>query len=232
MYPVVRTRAKAAGYLYTAGVDKQGSSGEKLVRSRQRVADHGEVFTPIWLVNDMLDLVKSETERIDSRFLEPACGSGNFLIPVLERKLAAVQTRHGRSDFEKRHYGLFALMCVYGIELLADNAAECRDRLIATLGKFLAIQAPDVWWQAAQRVTAANIVQGDALSMTTSDGEPITFPEWAYLGNGKFQRRDFSYDNLTQRASASEGLFTHFEEHEIFIPVRTYPPMTVQELAA
>ena len=110
---------------------------ERLVRSRQRVADHGEVFTPGWLVNDMLDLVKSETERIDSRFLEPACGSGNFLIPVLERKLAAVQARHGRSDFEKRHYALFAIMCVYGIELLADNAAECRSRLLSTFAKFL-----------------------------------------------------------------------------------------------
>ena len=78
------------------------------MKSRQRVADHGEVFTPRWLVDDMLDLVKAETERIDSRFLEPACGSGNFLVPVLERKLAAVQARHGKSDFEKRHYALFA----------------------------------------------------------------------------------------------------------------------------
>jgi hypothetical protein len=213
-------------------VAKDDSSSEKLVRSRQRVADHGEVFTPIWLVNDMLDLVKSETERIDSRFLEPACGSGNFLIPVLERKLAAVQTRHGRSDFEKRHYALFALMCVYGIELLADNVAECRARLIATFGTFLSIGVSDLWWQAAQRVVASNIVEGDALSMTTSAGEPIMFPEWGYLGNGKFQRRDFSFDNLTQRASASEGLFAHFEEHEIFMPVRTYPAMAVAELAA
>src|SRR5690554_5749554 len=115
---------------------------EKLVRSRQRVADHGEVFTPRWLVDDMLDLVKSETERIDSRFLEPACGSGNFLVPVLERKLAAVQARHGRSDFEKRHYALFALMCVYGIELLGDNAAECRDNLADAFAKFLDPRSP------------------------------------------------------------------------------------------
>lgn len=206
--------------------------GEKLVKSRQRVSDHGEVFTPRWLVDDMLDLVKSETERIDSRFLEPACGSGNFLVPVLERKLAAVEARYGKSDFEMRHYSLFGLMCIYGIELLADNAEECRENLAGTFARYLKLKASDVWLDAATAVLAANIVQGDALKMTTAAGEPITFPEWGYLGLGKFQRRDFRYDSLTQRASASEGLFAHFEEHEIFTPVQTYPAMTVKEIAA
>lgn len=207
-------------------------SDEKLVKSRQRVADHGEVFTPRWLVEDMLSLVQSETERIDSRFLEPACGSGNFLVPVLERKLAAVQARHGRSDFERRHYGLFALMCVYGIELLADNAEECRINLSGTFARFLKADAPDEWIRAADVVLAANIVQGDALEMTTSTGDPIVFPEWGYLGRGRYQRRDFAYDSLTQRSSFQGTLFDGFEEHEIFTPVRTYPAMTVAELAA
>ncbi|MEV7632314.1 N-6 DNA methylase [Microbacterium sp. NPDC089318] len=206
--------------------------GEKLVKSKQRVSDHGEVFTPRWLVDDMLDLVKQETERIDSRFLEPACGSGNFLVPVLERKLAAVEARYGKSDFEKRHYALFGLMCIYGIELLADNAEECRENLAGTFARYLKLKPSDVWLDAATSVVAANIVQGDALKMTTAAGEPITFPEWGYLGLGKFQRRDFRYDSLTQRASASEGLFAHFEEHEIFTPVQTYPAMTVKEIAA
>lgn len=94
-----------------------------LVKSKHRVADHGEVFTPAWMVEAMLDLVKDETERIDSRFLEPACGSGNFLVPVLKRKLAAVELKYGKSDFERRHYALLGLMCIYGIELLADNIA-------------------------------------------------------------------------------------------------------------
>jgi hypothetical protein len=205
---------------------------ERLVKSRQRVSDHGEVFTPRWLVEDMLDLVKSETERIDSRFLEPACGSGNFLVPVLERKLAAVQARHGRSEFEKRHYALFALMCIYGIELLADNAGECRENLAGTFARYLGHSAGPEWLAAAKAVLEANIVQGDALKLTTADGADIVFPEWGYLGRGRYQRRDFRYDNLTQRSSASEGLFTHFEEHDIFTPVRTWPVMTVQELAA
>ncbi|MGI6877185.1 N-6 DNA methylase [Microbacterium sp. gxy059] len=207
-------------------------SEERLVKSRQRVADHGEVFTPRWLVDDMLDLVKGETERIDSRFLEPACGSGNFLVPVLERKLAAVQARHGRSDFERRHYGLFALMCVYGIELLEDNAEECRANLSGTFARFLGSGAPDEWIRAADAVLAANIVQGDALQMTAAGGGPLVFPEWGYLGRGRYQRRDFSYDSLTQRSSFQGTLFAEFEEHEIFTPTRTYPTVTVKGLAA
>src|SRR5580698_2373461 len=101
-----------------------------LVKSKQRVADHGEVFTPAWMVEAMLNLVKGETERIDSRFLEPACGSGNFLTRVLHRKLAAVELKFGKSDFEKQHYVLLALMCLYGIELLPDNIAECRANML------------------------------------------------------------------------------------------------------
>lgn len=211
---------------------RESQLSSDLVRSRQRVADHGEVFTPPWLVDDMLDLVKPETERIDSRFLEPACGSGNFLVPILERKLAAVRTRHGRSDFEKRHYALFALMCVYGIELLADNAAECRENLLEVFVRFLRVDAGTVWSRAGRGVLAANIVQGDALKMTTWEGDPITFPEWGYLGRGKYQRRDFQYSSLAQRSSAKADLLTRLEEHEVFAPVLSYRPMSVQEIAA
>ncbi|WP_374947034.1 N-6 DNA methylase [Agreia sp.] len=204
----------------------------RLIKSRQRVSDHGEVFTPDWLVQDMLDLVHSETERIDSRFLEPACGSGNFLIPVLERKFAAVQARYAQSDFEKRHYALFALMCVYGIELLADNVAECRENLLVAFVKFVGPRVGDEWPEAARSVLAVNIVNGDALKLTTADGDPITFPEWGYLGRGRYQRRDFRYDSLKQRSLASRRNGTHFEEHEIFTPLRTYPATTVRELTA
>jgi len=212
-------------------VSIQGEGRESLVRSRQRVSDHGEVFTPAWLVSDMLDLVGSETQRIDSRFLEPACGSGNFLVPILERKLAVVQARYGRNDFERRHYALLALMCVYGIELLADNAAECRDRLLGRLTRLLKTDADGAWERAGRAVLAANIVEGNALDMTTTAGDPIRFAEWAYLGSGKFQRRDFLFDQLA-RTNAFDGLFAAFEEKDVFVPVRSYAPATVQELAA
>lgn len=204
---------------------------DSLVKSRQRVADHGEVFTPSWLVEDMLDLLQGESERIDARCLEPACGSGNFLVPVLRRKLATVHQKFAGSDFEKRHHALLALMCIYGIELLADNVEECRSNLLDTLFDYLGRGAEDEWFGAARNVVEVNVIHGDALKLTTSTGEPITFPEWGYLGKGKFQRRDFRYETLTQRSSIEGTLFEVLEEHEVFIPTQVYPPMSVLEIA-
>ena len=212
-------------------VAEEITSPQSLVKSKQRVADHGEVFTPSWMVEDMLDLVKNESERIDSRFLEPACGSGNFLKSVLKRKLTTVQSRYGKSEFERRHHALFALMCIYGIELLKDNIEECRESLLATYIDYLKIDQEDVWAKAAAVVLSANILQGDALTLTTTEGAPIEFPEWGYLGGGKFQRRDFRYDALTQRSSIEGTLFEVLEEHELFIPTKTHAQMTVEEIA-
>jgi hypothetical protein len=205
-----------------------------LFKSKQRVADHGEVFTPPWLVEAMLDLVKPETERIDSRFLEPACGSGNFLVQVLQRKLGTVEIKFGRSEFEKRHYAILALMCTYGIELLVDNIAECRANMLEILAEYLNIDDSDDLRCAASYVLSQNLVHGDALTMRTHDGQPITFAEWGYLGKGKFQRRDFRLDVLTgSSAFSAEGPhFAHLGKHEIFTPTKTYPPMTARELAA
>lgn len=201
-----------------------------LIKSRKRVADHGEVFTPEWLVDAMLDLVKDETERIDSRFLEPACGSGNFLVRVLQRKLAAVALKYGKSDFERRHFALYALMCIYGIELLADNIAECRANLLEIFAEYLNIETSDELYQAASCVLSWNLVHGDALKMLASDGQPISFAEWGYVGKGKFQRRDFRFDILTGMSSHVEQ-GSLFDKHENFTPMKTFPPMTVRELA-
>jgi hypothetical protein len=205
-----------------------------LIKSKKRVADHGEVFTPPWMVDAMLDLVKDESERIDARFLEPACGSGNFLIRVLQRKLAAVELKFCKSEFEKRHYALFALMCIYGIELLDDNVAECRANMLEILAEYLSVEERDDIYRAAFFVLSQNLVHGDALTMKTQNGQAMTFAEWGYLGKGKFQRRDFRFDVLTgASAFSAEGtLFAHLGKHEIFTPIKTYPPMTVPELAA
>lgn len=204
------------------------------IKSRKRVADHGEVFTPPWMIDAMLDLVKGETERIDSRFLEPACGSGNFLVRVLQRKLATVELRFGKSAFEKQHYALLALMCTYGIELLADNIAECRVNLLELVADYLRVKESDDLYHAASHVLSQNLVQADALTMRTHDGHPITFAEWGYLGKGKFQRRDFRFDVLTGSSafSAQDSLFAGLGKHEIFTPITSYPPMTVSDLAA
>ena len=204
-----------------------------LFKSKERVADHGEVFTPAWMVEAMLDLVKDETERIDSRFLEPACGSGNFLVQVLRRKLAAVELKFGKSDFEKRHYALLALMCIYGIELLADNISECHANLLKIMAEYLNLNESDDLYRAAYYVLSQNLVHGNALTMRTHDSQPITFAEWGYLSKGKFQRRDFRFEALTLSStfSAEGSLFAHLGKHEIFTPTKTYPPMTVSELA-
>lgn len=205
-----------------------------LVKSKQRVADHGEVFTPAWMVEAMLDLVKGETERIDSRFLEPACGNGNFLVQILRRKLAAVELKFGKSDFERRHYALLALMCVYGVELLPDNIADCRENLLEIFAEYLRLDPPDDLYRAARFVLSQNLVHGDAMKMRASDGSPILFAEWGYLGKGTFQRRDFRFDSLTLSSafSAEDSLFAQLGKHEIFTPAKTYPPMTVSQLAA
>jgi hypothetical protein len=205
-----------------------------LIKSKRRVVDHGEVFTPQWLVEAMLDLVKGETERIDSRFLESACGSGNFLVPVLQRKLAAVESKFGRTDFDRRHYALLAVMCTYGIEILADNIAECRANMLEVFAEYLNLEESDDLYRAAFYVLSVNLVHGDALTMLMHDGQPITFAEWGYLGKGKFQRRDFRLDALTQMSSYSQegSLFAHLGKHEVFTPIKSYLPMAARELAS
>ena len=120
----------------------------------------------------MLDLVQGEAERIDARFLEPACGSGNFLVPILQRKLAAVELKFGKSDFERRHYALFGLMCCYGIELLADNITECRANMLDVFADYLGTD--DEAYRAASFVLSLNLVHGDAMTMRDMNSAPIS----------------------------------------------------------
>ena len=204
-----------------------------LIRSKKRVADHGEVFTPAWMVDAMLDLVKDETKRIDARFLEPACGSGNFVVPVLQRKVTAVQMKFCKSDFNRRHYALLGLMCCYGIELLADNIEECRANILEELSDYLRLSPEDDLYRAASHVLSTNLVHGDALTMKTTTGSRISFAEWGYIGKGKFQRRDFRLDVLTGASAfnAEGSLFAGLGNHEIFKLTKTYSPMTIKNLA-
>lgn len=203
------------------------------IKSKQRVADHGEVFTPLELVEAMLDLVKNETERIDSRFLEPACGSGNFLIRILQRKLDVVVKKYGKSDFECRHYSLLAVMSIYGIELLADNIAECRQNVLEILTGYLNLDDDDELLNAASYVLSQNLVNGDAMTTKNNDGDAITFAEWGYLGKGKYQRRDFRYDVMTRNAAVKSkySLFAYSPNLEVYAPDKVYPKMTMSELA-
>ncbi len=205
-----------------------------LIKSKQRVSDHGEVFTPEWLVDAMLDLVKDESERLDSRFLEPACGSGNFLKKILKRKLATVELKYSKSEFDRQHYAVLSLMCIYGIELLEDNIIECKANLLEIFAQYLGINKEDNLYACGDYVLTENILHGDALTMKDIKGSPIAFAEWGYLGKGKFQRRDFRFDVLTGSSafSAEGSLFADLGKHEIFQPIKTYEPVTVADIAS
>lgn len=205
-----------------------------LIKSKQRVVDHGEVFTPSWLVDAMLDLVKDESDRLDARFLEPACGSGNFLTKILMRKLATVELKYSKSEFDRQHYAILSLMCIYGIEILEDNIAECKVNLLDIFSEYLNLNKGDALYACGDYVLTQNIVHGDALTMKDTKGNPIVFAEWGYLGKGKFQRRDFRLDVLTGSSafSAEGSLFADLGKHEIFQPIKSYEPMTAAEIAS
>ena len=181
----------------------------------------------------MIDLVGDEASRIESRFLEPACGAGNFMAPILTRKIATVTARYGSSEFERQHHALLALMSIYGIELLLDNVHECREKMRQLFVQQLGVTDGDPISLAAVGVLEANIVHGDALTMLTPDRQPITFAEWSYLGKGRFHRRDFRFDTLTQMSSfgGEDTLFADLGRHEIFTPAKDHGALTVKQLS-
>ena len=205
---------------------------DKQVVSKQRVADHGEVLTGKREVNAMLDLVKSETERIDSRFLEPACGTGNFLAEILERKLRVVEARYGKSQLDYERYAILAASSVYGIDILEDNVRQCRQRLFGIFdlnylrlfkGKSHDDCRESVWY-----ILERNIIHGDALSLKTVGDEPkpIVFSEWSPVNGSMLKRRDFTFHGLLAHEAIKEmPLFSDLGE-DVFIPTpeKEYPP--------
>lgn len=224
----------------------RATENEILTKSSERIALFGEVFTPSWIVEEMLNLIPNELARIDARFLEPACGSGNFLIPVLQKKLDAVKCKYDGSIFNQTNYAALALMSIYGIEILEDNAKECRDNLTIVFSNYLKSlyvsgvpetdlaahqESLSLQFEAARTIVNLNIAQADALTMKDSKGKAIILPEWAYLGEGKFKRRDFRFENLTHRSSIEGSLFSMLDEIDNFKPVETYPICTLKDLA-
>jgi hypothetical protein len=199
---------------------ERAHNSRSLIKSKKRVADHGEVFTPPWLVEAMLDLT-GESDRIEARFLEPACGNGNFLIRILQRKLALVELKSRESSHDKKYLALIAVMSIYGIELLEDNIIECRNRLLNLFSDYLSIEPSDELYRAASRILHLNLIHGDALKMRTYDNLPIVFAEWEYLGKNRFKRCDFQFDLL---AGSALGRV------EAIAPLKVYAPQTIAEI--
>lgn len=200
------------------------------VNSRQRIIDYGEVYTPPALVNDMLNLVAHECERIDSRFLEPACGNGNFLAEVLRRKLLTVDKNNPRNPSRWERDAILAVSSLYGIDLLPDNVAACRQRLLDLLTTTFADQLKEPFnpeaIRAAEFILKRNIVHGDALTLRKGDGTPIIFSEWSPVNGTLLKRRDFSYAHLLGHAEvAGSPLFSDMGK-DVYVPepVGEYPP--------
>lgn len=209
------------------------------VVSKHRVADHGEVLTGKREVNAMLDLVKQETERIDSRFLEPACGTGNFLTEILKRKLNIVKDKYRNSQLEYERNVVLAVSSIYGIDVLEDNVQQCRHRLFGNFEwsyeDIFENKAKNKCRKAVRYILERNIIHGDALSLKTvsSDSQPIVFSEWSLVSGSKIKRRDFTFHGLLEHESIRElPMFSTLEE-DVFIPepVKEYPLTHFLEIA-
>lgn len=222
------------------------------VKSRQRVQDHGEVFTNEREVNAMLDMVDDECRRLESRFLEPACGDGNFLAEILRRKLAVAKKRYGRSISDYECAAFVAISSIYGVDILADNCEACRRRLFDIFteeyGRVCKKGFNASFLSAVKFVLGRNVLCGNALSMKMVDGtqsdteEPIIFSEWTQITPGRIKRRDFRLDELLEGMKPQMSLFgasgsntTEWEYDEeiqayIPLPIREFPPTDIYSI--
>jgi hypothetical protein len=201
------------------------------IKSRKRVKDHGEVFTQEREVNAMLDLVKNETERIESRFLEPACGNGNFLAPILEKKLTIIERKYGSSQNEFEKMAILGISSIYGVELLQDNVEACINRLYniinETYTRLYKNKYKNEFMKSVDVVLRRNILQGNALTLKRPDEKDyIIFSEWS-LVNDMLKRRDFQYAELADFDPKRPTLFSLREVSDTGEAV--FSPMPVKE---
>jgi hypothetical protein len=205
-----------------------GNKIAKQVKSKERVADHGEVFTAEREVNAMLDLVKQETERIESRFLEPACGNGNFLAEVLNRKLHVVEERYCKSQLEYERYAVLAVSSIYGIDILNDNAQECRERLFKIFDENYTTlykdRCKDACRQSVKYLLNRNVLWGDALDFTNPETkEPIVFSEWSAVNGSMLKRRDYIFRFLVEKTHQFSLFNDEGQPATIDEPVKDFP---------
>ena len=220
------------------------------IKSRERVAERGEVFTAEREVNAMLDLVKQETERIDSRFLEPACGTGNFLVEILRRKLEVVRRQYQKQLGELELQTTIALSSIYGVDIMQDNVEECCKRLLDIVCNWYAEVHP-LQKAASEKLKACwsyllhrNILWGDALTLREpvsqdatiiekQNAKPITFSEWSFISD-MVMRKDYHLAALVQAQSASVPFIKNDQGNEVFLPpepIREYRPIHYLKIA-
>ena len=205
------------------------SKSNENIKNKDRVLNFGEVNTSSREINEMLDLVKNETQRLDSRFLEPACGDGNFLINVLERKLEVLIKKYSQNKYEFEKYGILLVGSIYGIDILKDNVLKARQRLI---DKFVQVYKKCFrknlnrdFIESVKFIVQKNILYGDAINFQYVDSDkPLVFSEWSIFKN-KIKRRDFVFSELFIYSDFNEpNLFSQVSEDvEIPPPLKTFP---------
>ena len=199
------------------------------IKSKQRVAQRGEVFTAEREVNAMLDLVANECLRPDSRFLEPACGDGNFLSAILQRKLSELKRKYKKSPRDYEKLSIVAIGSLYGVDIMNDNVEACRQRLFSIWDEeytaHCKADASDEARQAARFIISRNIINGNALTLMCVDAEgndtkaPIVFSEWTLISNNQMQRSDYTMADLllhndTTQEDGMGNLFALTEEQK------------------
>ena len=201
---------------------------DRQIKSKKRVVDYGEVFTPEWLVNDMLDLVKHETERIESRFLEPACGNGNFLAEILRRKLNTVDQQYIKNQIDWERYAVIAVSSIYGVDILEDNTQECRERLFKIFDERYTTLFKDKCKDECRRsikfLLSRNILWGDTLNFTDlATKQPIIFSEWSIINGSMMKRRDYTFKSLVEKTNQFSLLNDESNQTAIDKPVKDFP---------
>lgn len=221
------------------------------IKSKKRVAERGEVFTAEREVKAMCDLVAQECDRIDSRFLEPACGNGNFLAEILTRKLNTVKKLYKSNTYDYERYSVLAVTSVYGVDIMQDNVFECRERLFNLWNKgYKAVCKkavnPDTQ-DAVKYILTKNILCGNALTLMCVDESqndtdvPIIFPEWSLMQGTLVKRRDFRLDVMLKAndkpksgqlplSDIPENIRKYVTLNPITkeympLPIREYPPV-------
>lgn len=223
---------------------------DKQVKSKQRVADHGEVFTAEREVKAMCDLVADECLRIDSRFLEPACGDGNFLQEILMRKLEVVTKRYKKSPYDYERNALLALGSLYGVELMMDNVIICRERLYKIWDKYYkkavkkADRNEDVA-ESAKYILDKNVICGNALTLHCVDEnqqdleQPIIFSQWSFATGPMIKREDYTFEELLNPESDRKSndkedeqltMNVSSEDDDEGTLVKEYPPIHYRRL--
>ena len=202
-----------------------------------RIKDFGEVFTKPKEVEAMLNMVKNETQRIDSRFLEPACGNGNFLIKILDKKLDVVEKKYNNSQIEYERYSFQAVCSLYGVEILKDNVNSCRNRIYSHFKKmyesFFLNTSNSKFLSSIKYVISRNILWGDALTLKEPNSKtPIIFSEWSFIKGSLVQRSDYTLSDLiSYRPHEKDSLFSEKGE-EIIIPppIKVFKPIKYTEV--